>query len=559
MSPPASAPALDAAPRASTERRALALPTVLVLGVLCTGFFVLELIYCRHLPLVMDELQGASAVYNLRGHVPYVDFMPYKNVLGYYVQLPFMLLYKDLWSQMLAIKLGTAAITALGIFWSACMLARQIRGDAVVLATCALFAMSTFLERAAELRVDMLTGLAGLISFVLLLSRRYALAGLACGLSFLISQKGIYYFVGSVVALGGRGVMLGREHIRWREGAVFGAVALGVIGLYMLTFGTMGSFEAVTGLAFAKSAQIALADDYKHLARFWIMSVQRNPYFYALGALGIGAAYEAARRDRTELDWMIFAYGGSVLMLCVGHKQPWPYFFVLLIPTLWVTSAYVIDRMAPRGATFWVLFLLVGLLFPLYTRIPIVLARENDSQRYAITLASRMLRKHDTYLAGIDMIYTREQSPKSIAWLDKPSLDVIHKTPIGTLTTDLEAHPPKLVIGNYRVDSLPSLIRRALRSDYEHFWSSVWLYAPIVRSPQFPIAWSGDYSLVAEGPVLIDRQLIQPGQFVHLLRGTHLASTTGFRLRLAASKKIVDSLDPKYRNPPDLFPAVYDY
>ena len=62
------------------------------------------------------------------------------------------------------------------------------------MATAALFAMSTFLERAAELRVDMLTSLAGLVSFVLLLSRRYALAGLACGLSFLISQKGVYFF-----------------------------------------------------------------------------------------------------------------------------------------------------------------------------------------------------------------------------------------------------------------------------------------------------------------------------------------------------------------------------
>ena len=559
MSSPASASAVGPASDASVERRALALSTRLALAVLCAGFFVIELVYCRHLPLVMDELQGAASVYDLRHHIPYVDFVPYKNVLGYYVQLPFMLLYRDLWSQMIAVKLATAAITALGLFLCACSLARQIRADAVVLATCALFAMSTFLERVAELRVDMLTSLAGLASFVLLLSRRYALAGLACGISFLISQKGIYFFAAGMVALGARGLLLGREHARWRELVAFGSVTLAVIGVYMIAFGTMGSFDAVAELAFAKSAKIALADDYKNLGRFWLLTVQRNPYFYALGALGIGAAYENARRERNELDWMIFAYGGTVLMLCVGHKQPWPYFFVLLIPTLWVTGAYMIDRLAPRGPAFWTLFLLVGLLFPLYTRIPIVLARDTSYQRYTIDLASRMLHKHDTYLAGIDMIYTHTQSPPTIAWLDKPSLDVIHKMPIGTLIDDLEQHPPKLVIGNYRIDSLPSVIRKSLRTDYEHFWASIWLYAPIVRSPQFGIAYSGDYSLIYEGPVMIDRQIVQPGQFIHLSAGPHLASATGFRLRLAASRKVVDSLDPKYRQPGDLFPGVYDY
>jgi hypothetical protein len=326
-----------------------------------------------------------------------------------------------------------------------------------------------------------------------------------------------------------------------------------------MAFGIAGSFDVMTELLFAKPAQIALADDYKHLARFWLLTVQRNPYFYALAAFGIGAAYEGARRDGNELDWLIFAYGGTVLMLSVGHRQPWPYFFVLLIPTLWVAAARTIERMAPHGPAFWSLYLLAGVLFPLCTRVPVVLARDASYQRYNIELVARMLKRHDTYLAGIEMVYTREQSPSSLAWLDKPRLDALHKMPVTSLTADLELHPPKLVIGNYRIDSLPALVRRALRTDYDHFWGSVWLYAPIVQSSQFAIAYSGDYSLVAEGPVQIDHQLIQPGQFIHLGAGPHVASTTGFRLRLASSRKVVDSLDPKYRQPADLFPSVYDY
>ncbi|HMI92360.1 MAG TPA: hypothetical protein VK509_13385, partial [Polyangiales bacterium] len=414
-----SPPAADA--DAQSKARAQAWAARLALGLLCGAFFWLQVRYCRQLPLVMDELQGAGAVYQLRNLVPYVDFTPYKNVVGYYMQLPFMLLYRDPWSQMLAVKIGMAGMTALVLFGCGCALARVIRADAVVLATALLLAMSTFLERAAELRVDMLTSLAGLVSMVLLLSRRYAWAGFACGLSFLISQKGVYFFAAGAFALLGRGLFLERDQWRWRDAMLFGGTTLAMVGVYLLAFGALGSFDAVTEMALAKPAQIALADDYKNLGRFWLTTLQRNPYFYSLAILGIGGALERAKRSQSELDWMIFAYAGAVLLLCIGHKQPWPYFFVLLLPTLWVPIARTIEQLSPRGGVFWAAYLLFGLLYPLYTRVPVVLARDSGHQRYTVELAQRLLKKGDTYLAGTNMVYTREQSPDTLAWLDKPN------------------------------------------------------------------------------------------------------------------------------------------
>jgi hypothetical protein len=544
---------------ARSKARAQAWAVRIALGLLCAAFFWLQVRYCRHLPLVMDELQGASAVYQLRNLVPYVDFTPYKNVVGYYLQLPFMLLYRDLWSQMMAVKIGMAGITALVLFGCGCALVRVIRADAVVLATAVLLAMSTFLERAAELRVDMLTSLAGLVSLVLLLSRRYAWAGFACGLSFLISQKGVYFFVAGSFALLGRGLFLAREQWRWRDAALFAVTALAMIGVYLLAFGAIGSFDAVADMALSKPAQIALADDYKNLGRFWLITVQRNPYFYSLAVLGIGGALERAKRSQSELDWMIFAYGGAVLLLCVGHKQPWPYFFVLLLPTLWVPIARTIEQLSPRGWMFWTAYLLFGLLYPLYTRVPVVLARDSGHQRYTVELAQRLLKKGDTYLAGTNMVYTREQSPGTLAWLDKPNLDALRHISSTELIADLHRKPPKLVIGNYRIDALPVTVRKAIRADYDHLWASVWYYAPTIHDQHFDLGYTGHYRLGVEQSIQIDDQVVPPGSSIYLKAGPHVSNVIGFKLRLIPPQKVLENLALKHRMPADLFPSVYDY
>jgi hypothetical protein len=529
------------------------------LALLCAVFFWVQLDYCQRLPLVMDELQGAWDVYRLRRAVPYLDFMPYKTVLGYYLQLPFMLLERDLWSRMMAVKLGMAAVTALVVFACTSALARVIRAEAVVLATALLFAMSTFVERAAELRVDMLTSLAGLATFTLLLSRRYLWAGLACGLSFLISQKGIYYFVAGELALFGRGLFLPRAQWRWRDAWSFTAVSLGLVGVYIAVFGSFGGLEPVAHSVLIDPMRFALAEDHKDLQRFWMVSIKRNPYFYMLAVLGIGVALERARHARSELDWVIFAFAGTVLFLGVGHKQPWPYFFVLLLPSLLVPIARTIEQLTPRGAMFWGAYLLIGVIYPLYTRVPLVLARDSGHQRYTVELAERLLRKRETYLAGINMVYTREQSPNVLAWLDKASLDTLRRFSMNDLVAELQLRPPKLVIGNYRIDSLPIALRKSIRDDYDHLWASIWLYAPTIHAETFNLAYPGHYRLRADTPVEIDGQPIQPGTTVHLSPGPHTANATGFKLKYVPSKKLVDSLDMRYRMPADMFPAVHDY
>lgn len=70
------------------------------------------------------------------------------------------------------------------------MMAKIFRRDASLLAVTVWVCMSCFLERSAELRVDMLTGLVGLFAFLLVIQRKPVSAGIVAGLSFMVSQKG---------------------------------------------------------------------------------------------------------------------------------------------------------------------------------------------------------------------------------------------------------------------------------------------------------------------------------------------------------------------------------
>ena len=160
------------------------------LALLCFVYLGIEFVYIARLPFVMDEFQGASEVYRLMSEIPYVDFKPYKTVLGYYLQLPPMLLSDDPWRQMMLVKQAMALATAGSIFLAARMLLRHFSSLSVFLATLMLVLMSTFLERSASLRVDMLTSLFGLFGLICLLDRRVLAAGVLAGLSFLVSQKG---------------------------------------------------------------------------------------------------------------------------------------------------------------------------------------------------------------------------------------------------------------------------------------------------------------------------------------------------------------------------------
>jgi hypothetical protein len=536
----------------------------------CALYAALALAYALRLPLVMDEFQGAAAVNALRSQLPYRDFAPYKPVLGYYLQLLPLSLSPDPWTAMLSVKIFLVLLNAVAIYAAARLLLRHYRAHAVVLGTWLLAVMSTFVERSAELRVDMLTSLCGWFSLLALLGRRNAWAGALAGMSFLVSQKGVYFGLAAAAALGWDWAVVRRDRAALRAALQFAAGAALPVAAYLAAWSAASSLERVVHATFLASAHIALGDLYE-IRHFWFQTGLRNPYFYATAALGLAIAYQRRRAHATgHADRTLWVYGAVLAGLCLWHKQPWPYFFVLLIPTLYVLTVVFFDaeltRSARLGPVWLGVYLLLGLAWPL-ARVPQVLARDNSFQRAQVRLAQRLLGPDDRYLAGLEMIYTRDQASDELRWLDMPRLrSLARRDPaeLARLVGELRAAPPKLLIWDYRLAGLPEPLRAALEADWLPFHGNIRLYAPRVPAgpQQLYVPFEGSYALVARGParIALDGVEVAPGRPVRLAAGSHRSeSDVDYRLAWLPERDGLPPLDPAFRQPRPLFDSVYTY
>jgi hypothetical protein len=539
----------------------------------CLLYLLIQALYVPRLPLDMDEFQGAHTVYRLGSLVPYRDFDPYKTVLGYYVQLPPLLLAPSVWTGLLWVKGWMALLNAAVLYAVSVVLAKIYRRAAVALALLMLVAMGTFLERSAALRVDMLTSLCGLASLVLLLRARFSWSGVAAALSFLVSQKGVYFLIAGGAALLCHACFARRSAQTARRVVVFGASALGVLAIYAVPWSLAGSPSSLWSATVTAHGEIALQSLYS-LHHFWFQTILRNPYFYAVGVFSLGLL--AARRTSDPAgdgDWHLWVYGLSMLALCLWHKQPWPYFFVLLIPTFFVLAAALFDaelaraERAGRGlaASFLAVYLVAGVAFPL-TRLGATLARDSGFQRSTVEIASALLRDGDSYLAGVNLLYDRRQSVPELAWLDARRLSRLSRMdPDGLreILARLDASPPKLVVDSYRLEGLPAPLKAYLAASYEPLWGSLRIYSPSVSpaARRFHVAFSGPYLVQADpgGELGIDGRPVAPGSRIELAAGVHEnASAAPFRLRFLPDLPPA-LMDPAHRGSRPLFPDVYGY
>ncbi|MCB9708457.1 MAG: hypothetical protein H6714_06715 [Myxococcales bacterium] len=535
------------------------------LAALCAVYIGIEALYVNRVPLIADEFHGFAHILKLTRETPYRDFVPYKTILGYYFQLIPALFSDSPWWRLLYIKWSTALLTASLLATTAILLRRIYHLRAIVGGLALLMACSTFLERSADLRLDMLTSLCGLLSFVFLLRAQVVWCGLLAGLSFLISQKGVYYIVAGSLAWNVGLFYRFRNRKTWSSSIVYHACVLAVIGTYFAVCSAIASFDAVSQSVFSSGAKnIALQELYAFdwIRVFWVRSWSRNPLFYLLSVLSLGRLF--ALRDAQHGDFKnlrLLAYGVTMLVVCMWHKQPWPYFLVILLPTL---SLLIVDLLSAeidaRGRLSLPLMAAIvvfGVVLPLQ-RVPVVLARDNNYQRYNVELASALLDKGDTYFAGVAMIASHEQQPPELAWLDHPRGTTIKGWPRDrqrALIERMEAHPPKLLIRNNRFKRLPKLLKKYLADHYKHFYGSVFTYRVLLQEG------ATDFNIPFKGHYRVSRSKDAPhgewnnGKKIFFTKGKHTVLPQTSRIWLEFIPEGVDHLLwRKYRASQELFP-----
>lgn len=541
--------------------------TVLIAAGLSLLYFGIQLAYISRLPLVMDEFDGANEAYQLLDLTPYKDFRPYKTVLGYYLELPPLLITSDVWTGLMLSKVWLALVNTAAIFAATLALATIFTPASALTGQLLLIFVTTFLERSSEIRVDMLTAWFGLASFLLLLQRRWLLAGIVAGASFLVSQKGVYYILSANVAAGAFWLFEARDRRTFRDLVLMNAGAAGVIAAYLGLWGMASTPWTVFAATFLSHGDIVFADLYS-LEQYWAATLGKNPAFYWGALAGLVALLVARWRGAVGATHLMAAtYGASVFALCRWHKQPWPYFFVILIPTLMVVhvaAAELILRHRRARPFMMAVVLVAGVAMPL-TYMPDILARDHGYQRHVVRLAAAMLDDGDTYLAGNDLIYNRAQALVALRRLSAIRGEVLRQWPqarLDALIGELEAARPKLIISDYRMRGLPQPVRQYLGTRFAPLWSSIDGYAPMVGITErdFDLWFDGDYLVEPEsGNAVIDGVTIKAGTLITLGRGRHdNESASPVRLRLQP-RDFATHADPPMKRRQLMFARAYDY
>jgi len=402
-----------------------------------------------------------------------------------------------------------------------------------------------------------------------LLDGRVWRAGLLAGVSFLVSQKGVYYALAGAAGLGLDWWLSGRERERFLMGLRFGLAAALPVMAYFGGFGWLASAPSTAAGIVANPIRIAFGDFYD-MNHFWIQTLVRNPGFWAAMVAGLVVLF---RRHRDTRDRVLLGYGASLLALCLWHKQPWPYFFVLLLPTGFVLATRWFDGelrdLAARDGRALrraiALYIALGVLVPL-SRIPTVLSRDNSAQRATVALAADLLEPADHYLGGLEFIYTHRQVP-GLSWLDGPrlsALDARDDDGLAALARSFVEARPRIVIWNYRIARLPDHLRERIRGTHAPLFGNLLIYSPTLAPGELDLWFGGRYALSGPrgGAIAIDGRPLSIAGELRLEAGPHTIETgPGYRLHLVPDDigARVAQLDPALARPQPLFEAPYRY
>jgi hypothetical protein len=542
--------------------------TFMLAATALVAFYIsIEVVYVIRAPRVMDEFVDAFIVRQFESKLAYRDYVPPKTVLGFYLELPPIALVRDGWNAMTAVKIELMLLNAALLIVAAVVPSRRLDPRAVLASLALLVVMTNFLERSAELRVDPLGALFALASLLWLIKRRPLPAGIACTASFLATQKSIYFVAASGLALLAL-CARDRSRERFNELLIFSAASAAALTTYLALWWIVSPARTVlTSVFFDPGIKtIAFTNAYDIRWRYWSQTLERNPFFYALA---IGGMVLASRRwlarEPDEVAGVVTPYALTMLLLSVWHKQPWPYFFAFLAPTLFVINASTLDtllkRCWPRSYTvaFAAAFAGLGLLLPL-SRVPRALRRDNGFQQAMVHAGDQLLSAGDTYLDGTSMLFRHEQPRPRFDWLDAPAIQHLQAIPEheqAELLADFARRPPKLLIWNYRLAAFPPLLRTYLASQYRPVFGVIFLYAPVAATPEIFLAFDGSYRIEGEDAV-IDGASVSRGAIVKLRRGRHaVVAPRPIRISLLPPSGI--EVDPRYAAPQDLFRDVYDF
>lgn len=191
-------------------------------------------------------------------------------------------------------------------------------------------------------------------------------------------------------------------------------------------------------------------------------------------------------------------------------------------------------------------------------------------QKANIEVANTLLQDGSDYVAGIDLIYNKTQPIAGMRHLMGPAIDFLYspseklKTVMlaslyedPTVTADsviaaLKKSTVKFYVNNYRMMALPVKIKHFLAAEYEHYWGSIYLYAPqIARGKQtLMLKFSGKYRIESATPndIMLNEKQYAVDSTPFLNKGAYTSTASrSYRLKLIPDFSI-QQLNPNFQD-----------
>lgn len=578
---------------------------LIMLTLCCLGYLAIAWLYQHHTMIAVDEFWFAHRIYQYHSGLPYRDFAPYKTVIGYYLILPaFYLANSNIIDTLLSIKTYIACLNALVLFASAVWLSRFFSRKAVLISLGLLITSEIFISYASQIRVDLIGYWFCLFSLLCLLDKRFFFAGLLLGLGFATTQKVIWYFAASNVTLTLYWLIYTRNRRSLLSLITFNVTFFASIIVYIATWSMVSDFHTVMNSLFSEASAMYQLDWYDSTRlSFWRTIVIYNPLLYLLWPFTIVSLLTKAD-DNTSSRFFITVFSLIILLCLIPYKQVFPYYMQVTFPVLFILYAAFISwlieifqhattaALSVTARELWLLSFLyfvgllsvinllnlpIGYLFlfciPLAInirltnvqsrRLPLVIISmailimqvifpviqlphklsylEGSYQRDTLDNLSHLIKDGGDYIAGIELIYDKDQPINGIRHLMGPAVDYLYhpteklarvmlpslyedpRATIDSVINDLDKSNVKVFINNYRMNALPPKIRHYLDNQFAQWRGSIYLYAPRIQPSQqlIHIKFAGNYEIDSRSSITLNGAIKSPGSHISLLPGDY--------------------------------------
>ncbi len=305
------------------------------IAIICLSYLIFQIIYIPYAALSVDEFWFAHHIYEYTTKIPYSDFLPYKTVLGYYLLSIPMYFYHTLLQPIFYIKDEIAIINTMLLAGASIWLSRSYNSKAIIYTILFIITHHLFLVYSVDLRVDMLTSWFGLISVLLLLSNRSILAGIFLAISFMISQKALWFFIATDIALGSYWLLYSRKARGILQSILFNLAVCLPIMFYVFFWSIQSDLTTVLNSVFHEGytqSQITFYSDIYYYC--WHAILSNGPMLVLLWPLTwiMLFVHSTEENQINPRRFFIAIYSTVMMLFILTYQQAFPYGMVFTIP-----------------------------------------------------------------------------------------------------------------------------------------------------------------------------------------------------------------------------------